>query len=142
MRRLPPRSTRTDTLFPYTTLFRSAVQNISGVGDASFAGSLQARLIGLFHDFGYSRIGISCRLAHQVCAMGGLPSSGDRFTLVDGAGIPRPDVVEFNLYVHWPTLLDRLAAVGSGDANHVLYSRCGTYTQRTTMKQTTRARVT
>src|SRR3546814_3033860 len=24
MRRLPPRSTRTDTLFPYTTLFRSA----------------------------------------------------------------------------------------------------------------------
>src|SRR3546814_1340684 len=25
MRRRPPRSTRTDTLFPYTTLFRSAV---------------------------------------------------------------------------------------------------------------------
>src|SRR3546814_17028036 len=25
MKRLPPRSTRTDTLFPYTTLFRSAV---------------------------------------------------------------------------------------------------------------------
>src|SRR3546814_19168770 len=30
MRRRPPRSTRTDTLFPYTTLFRSAlVQRIS-----------------------------------------------------------------------------------------------------------------
>src|SRR3546814_13766380 len=26
MIRLPPRSTRTDTLFPYTTLFRSAVE--------------------------------------------------------------------------------------------------------------------
>src|SRR3546814_8390190 len=26
MRRRPPRSTRTDTLFPYTTLFRSRVQ--------------------------------------------------------------------------------------------------------------------
>src|SRR3546814_15556514 len=26
MRRLPPRSTRTDTLFPYTTLFRSIAQ--------------------------------------------------------------------------------------------------------------------
>src|SRR3546814_8365005 len=25
MRRLPPRSTRTDTLFPYTTLFRSGI---------------------------------------------------------------------------------------------------------------------
>src|SRR3546814_13705220 len=27
MRRLPPRSTRTDTLFPYTTLFRSRMLN-------------------------------------------------------------------------------------------------------------------
>src|SRR3546814_17194858 len=33
MIRRPPRSTRTDTLFPYTTLFRSAwVQPVSGVG--------------------------------------------------------------------------------------------------------------
>src|SRR3546814_2485217 len=28
MIRRPPRSTRTDTLFPYTTLFRSAVRNV------------------------------------------------------------------------------------------------------------------
>src|SRR3546814_5741258 len=42
MRRLPPRSTRTDTLFPYTTLFRSA----STVVDHSLsiiAGSLSMR---------------------------------------------------------------------------------------------------
>src|SRR3546814_1316795 len=30
MRRRPPRSTRTDTLFPYTTLFRSLDFDISG----------------------------------------------------------------------------------------------------------------
>src|SRR3546814_4549954 len=29
MRRRPPRATRTDTLFPYTTLFRSAVEMIA-----------------------------------------------------------------------------------------------------------------
>src|SRR3546814_8449856 len=29
MLRRPPRSTRTDTLFPYTTLFRSTVQSLS-----------------------------------------------------------------------------------------------------------------
>src|SRR3546814_2544924 len=42
MIRRPPRSTRTDTLFPYTTLFRSSVGNSApdstngaqGVGDA------------------------------------------------------------------------------------------------------------
>src|SRR3546814_16633669 len=30
MKRRPPRSTRTDTLFPYTTLFRSEVRAIVG----------------------------------------------------------------------------------------------------------------
>src|SRR3546814_1340369 len=29
MIRRPPRSTRTDTLFPYTTLFRSAMENLN-----------------------------------------------------------------------------------------------------------------
>src|SRR3546814_14145922 len=34
MRRLPPRSTRTDTLFPYTTLFRSnRLKAREGFGD-------------------------------------------------------------------------------------------------------------
>src|SRR3546814_20786701 len=33
MSRRPPRSTRTDTLFPYTTLFRSAAQAHFALGD-------------------------------------------------------------------------------------------------------------
>src|SRR3546814_13202278 len=36
MLRRPPRSTRTDTLFPYTTLFRSAAQ-IAGIAGISTA---------------------------------------------------------------------------------------------------------
>src|SRR3546814_20580571 len=31
MIRRPPRSTRTDTLFPYTTLFRSAIEAFGGI---------------------------------------------------------------------------------------------------------------
>src|SRR3546814_20225637 len=42
MRRRPPRSTRTDTLFPYTTLFRSAV---AAVGDAVARADAQAFII-------------------------------------------------------------------------------------------------
>src|SRR3546814_10363354 len=33
MIRRPPRSTRTDTLFPYTTLFRSAARGVLGLAD-------------------------------------------------------------------------------------------------------------
>src|SRR3546814_6636762 len=35
MLRRPPRSTRTDTLFPYTTLFRSAIEAAGGGGDGT-----------------------------------------------------------------------------------------------------------
>ena len=97
-----------------------AVQNISSVGDASFITSLQGQLIGLFDDFGYARIGITCRLANEVCEMGGLHSAGTGFTIVEGAGVPRLNVVGFNRQVDWPTLLERLAAVGKGDVKPVV----------------------
>src|SRR3546814_1418292 len=46
MIRRPPRSTRTDTLFPYTTLFRSAVAAVAGTqhtGDVLALGRLLAQ---------------------------------------------------------------------------------------------------
>lgn len=107
-----------------------AVQNISSVGDASFVTSLQGRLIALFDDFGYRRIGISCSLRNEVCTMGGLGDPGpgaagsgsDRrpFTIVDGAGVPRLQVVGYNRRVDWPTLVERLQAIGSGDLSPVV----------------------
>lgn len=102
-----------------------AVQNISSVGDASFVGSLQGQLIGLFDDFGYARIGIACRLGNQVCHMAGLDgaSAGSRsggFTIVQGSGLPRLGVVGFNREVDWATLVERIAAAGKGDIKPVV----------------------
>jgi hypothetical protein len=97
-----------------------AVQDLSSVGDASFVNSLQSRLIGLFDDFGYSRIGISCRLADDVCAMDGLGSAGRGFIIVEGRGLPRLTVVGFNHQVDWPTLVERLGAIGKGDVKPVV----------------------
>jgi hypothetical protein len=104
-----------------------AVQNISSVGDASFAGSLQGRLLAIFDDFGYSRIGISCELRNTVCLMGGLeaappasPGSGPGFTIVRGAGLPNLNVVGYNRMVDWPVLLERLADVAKGDVKPVV----------------------
>jgi hypothetical protein len=97
-----------------------AVQDLSSVGDASFVTSLQSRLIGLFDDFGYRRIGIDCRLADDVCAMDGLGSAGQGFIIVEGSGLPRLTVVGFNRLVDWPTLLERLGAIGQGDVKPVV----------------------
>src|SRR3546814_4401312 len=49
MRRLPPRSTRTDTLFPYTTLFRSAEggdRDAGRLGDADGVADLHLAAVG------------------------------------------------------------------------------------------------
>src|SRR3546814_13694102 len=47
MIRRPPRSTRTDTLFPYTTLFRSAA---AAAAPADFEGTMQQVVISLGSD--------------------------------------------------------------------------------------------
>ncbi|PJK05941.1 hypothetical protein CO609_03165 [Lysobacteraceae bacterium NML91-0268] len=103
-----------------------AVQNISSVGDATFMTSLQNRLIGLFDDFGYVRIGIACRLENEVCQMAGLDeaatadSAKSGFTIVKGSGLPRLEVIGHNRRVDWPTLLERLQAAGSGEIEPVI----------------------
>ena len=104
-----------------------AVQNISSVGDASFAGSLQGRLLAIFDDFGYADIGLSCELRNTVCLMGGLAAappaslgSGPGFTIVRGAGLPNLSVVGYNRLVDWPVLLERVADVAQGDVAPVV----------------------
>src|SRR3546814_13947898 len=63
MIRRPPRSTRTDTLFPYTTLFRSVI-----IGH--FAGHYQANLGDLRKAFHY--LGYLARVHKYAAYFGGL----------------------------------------------------------------------
>jgi len=94
-----------------------AVQDISSVGGGSaLMQSLQGRMIGLFDDFGYRRMRLGCRLLNEVCTMDGLYSAGSGFTIVEGAGLPRLNVVGFNHEVDWPTLVERLTQIADGAA--------------------------
>jgi hypothetical protein len=91
-----------------------AVRDLSSVGGGSFAGGLQASVLRAFETFGYSRIGLSCRLERNVCQMGGIDSSGQGYTIVEGSGLPRISVVGFQRRVDWPVLIDRLKATAQG----------------------------
>ena len=97
-----------------------AVQDIGSVGGSSFIQTLQGKAIALFKDFGYRRIGIGCHLENQICAMNGLHSAGNTFTIVEGAGVPRLDVVGYNRAVDWSTLVERLLAASKGDVAPVI----------------------
>src|SRR3546814_19500886 len=74
MIRRPPRSTRTDTLFPYTTLFRSEGQDVERVARllAADKPGNQVELVGAATDGGRHRqcflfagAARGCRLRHQ-----------------------------------------------------------------------------
>src|SRR3546814_3131601 len=98
MIRRPPRSTRTDTLFPYTTLFRSVLKAVENVSetiaqalqgfDADDQVALDKRLIDLDGTENKGRLGANALLgvslanAHAVAASKKLPLwkllAGDR----------------------------------------------------------------
>src|SRR3546814_8939367 len=67
MNRRPPRATRTDTLFPYTTLFRSVIGEPAGAADAAH----EHRLRRVGPDFGH---GALHRLQDRIVATAGAPA--------------------------------------------------------------------
>src|SRR3546814_2955079 len=77
MIRRPPRSTRTDTLFPYTTLFRSAEVDVAdlddadGRVDAQVAGDAQRLVAAPIDDRVEQRIGAKTGLLHPLAQGGG-----------------------------------------------------------------------
>ncbi|MBW8369102.1 MAG: hypothetical protein K0M70_14745 [Arenimonas sp.] len=93
-----------------------AVEDISKVGGAGLVAGLQTQVLKLFDDFGYARIGLACRLRDNVCAMDGVGSAGDGYTIVEGSGLPRIQVVGFRRRVDWPTLVARLVAATEGQS--------------------------
>src|SRR3546814_19033221 len=96
----PPRSTRTDTLFPYTTLFRSPPENLKFepvTVQAPLPGQIRLRqtAIGVnFHDT-YVRSGL-----YQTLALPGIPG-------IEGVGI----VTELGEGVRHLSVGDRVAYI-------------------------------
>src|SRR3546814_4756445 len=87
MIRRPPRSTRTDTLFPYTTLFRSAGQqaglrqHLEAVADAEHRHALVGARDDLLHHRRVGRHGA----AAQVVAVGEAAGQHDEVDLLEVA---------------------------------------------------------
>jgi hypothetical protein len=97
---------------------RRAVSDLSSIGGGAGAG-VQAQMLRMFDSFAYSRIGLSCTLANEICTMGGLDSSGPAYTIVEGAGLPRITVNGYGRQVDWPVLVARLRAVAGGQAPQI-----------------------
>lgn len=88
-----------------------AVDNISNLGGSGISGALSRSFLRFFEEFGYDRLGISCRLQKGVCDMGGVGPAKQGYYLVKGGGIPRIDIVGFNRRIDWELLVQKLEEI-------------------------------
>lgn len=87
-----------------------AVQNLSdiGGGGGGVAAALQSGALKFFDEFGYDRLGLSCRLRNDVCEMSGVGAVKGGFYIVKGRGLPRIDIIGNNQRVDWPRLMTQI----------------------------------
>ncbi len=92
-----------------------AVSNLSNIGGGGgVAAALQGGVLRFFENFGYSRLGLSCRLDNDVCYMDGVePVGNGGYYLVKGSGIPRIDIIGNAHRVNWNRLVGQLQAIQS-----------------------------
>ncbi len=90
---------------------QTAVSNISALGGAGATAAIERSVLRLFDTFGYSRLGVSCRLQNGVCTMGGIEDLPQGYVLVKGGGVPSISVLGYNREVGWDDLLTRLRRV-------------------------------
>ena len=86
-----------------------AVENITSLGGSSASAAIQRTALRFFDEFGYSRIGWSCKLRNGVCEMGGVGPGTGGYVIVEGGGVPAITVMGYNRAVDWEELIARLA---------------------------------
>jgi hypothetical protein len=90
---------------------QTAVNNISALGGAGAAVAIQRSMLRFFETFGYSKLGMSCRLEDGICRMSGIADVPQGYVIVQGGGIPAINVLGYNRDVGWDELLTRLKRV-------------------------------
>ncbi len=97
-----------------------AVENISALGGAGATAAIQRSFLRFFHQFGYSKIGLSCALRNGVCTMDGAEAAPHGYVIVKGGGVPAITVIGYNRQVGWDELLERLNRIVEGNVKPIV----------------------
>lgn len=99
---------------------QAAVQNITALGGAGATAAIQRSFLRFFEEFGYQKLGWSCRLERNVCRMGGVEDTPQGYVIVKGSGVPALSVMGYNRAVNWNDLIDRLKRVVQDNVHAVV----------------------
>jgi hypothetical protein len=85
----------------------SSLSNVGG-GGGSVVQALQSGVLKFFDEYNYDKLGITCKLAGDVCEMSGIEPAGVGYYIVKGAGLPRIDIIGSQGRVNWNQLLSSI----------------------------------
>lgn len=92
----------------------NSIANIGGTAGTGVAAALQGGLLRFFDSYRYRKLGLRCTLKDNICLMSGANDltqrSGDRYTLLEGAGIPRLNIIGYAGRVNWAQLVEQVAS--------------------------------
>lgn len=94
-----------------------AIDNITSIGGGGASSAVSRGLLGMFEEFPYSRIGLSCHLINAVCHMNGFEPTNDGYYIVKrGILPPWLDIKGYNREVDWQDMLDRLRNISKTES--------------------------
>ena len=87
----------------------NSIANVGGTAGTGVAAALQTGALRFFSRYRYRQLAVRCILENDICQLSGAPLAGDRYYLLEGAGLPRVDIIGNTGRVQWSQLLEQIA---------------------------------
>jgi len=87
----------------------NSIANVGGNAGSGVASALQMGALRFFSRYSYRQLAVRCVLEDDVCQLSGAPIANNRYYLLEGAGVPRVDIVGNSGRIQWSELLRQIA---------------------------------
>jgi hypothetical protein len=87
----------------------NSIANVGGNAGSGVASALQMGALRFFSRYSYRQLAVRCVLEDDVCLLSGAPLPNNRYYLLEGAGIPRVDIIGNTGRIQWSELLRQVA---------------------------------
>jgi len=87
----------------------NSIANVGGSAGSGVASALQMGALRFFSRYSYRQLAIRCVLEDDVCRLSGAPIADNRYYLLEGAGVPRVDIIGNSGRIQWSELLRQVA---------------------------------
>jgi hypothetical protein len=87
----------------------NSIANVGGSAGSGVASALQMGALRFFSRYSYRQLAVRCVLEDDVCRLSGAPIANNRYYLLEGAGVPRVDIIGNSGRIQWSELLRQIA---------------------------------